>query len=236
MYQLLYENPNESLITRLLKVRNITDESELFLNPTRSSYRGDALLLHDCQKGINRIITAIHSNEKAMIFGDYDVDGQCSSYIMYTFFHKFCNYKNISVRLPHRVHDGYGIKTKHIEEIKNLECSLIITVDNGITAIQEAIKAKELGIDLIITDHHQALDTIPDAYAIINPDISPDYPYRQICGAMVAFKVVMTVAKQLGKSQAEMKEIFEWFLPFVCISTIADCMPLVGENRLVVKK
>jgi single-stranded-DNA-specific exonuclease len=143
-YTLLYDNPSESLITRLLKVRNITDASEIFLNPTRNNYRGDALLLNDCQKGIERIIQAIQQNEKAMIFGDYDVDGQCSSYIMYTFFHKFCGYKNISVRLPHRVHDGYGIKIKHIEEIKDLGCSLIITVDNGITAIQEAIKAKEL--------------------------------------------------------------------------------------------
>jgi single-stranded-DNA-specific exonuclease len=196
-YKLLYENPSEPLITRLLKIRKVSDDSEMFLNPTRSSYRGDALLLNDCQIGINRIIKGMQQNEKMMIFGDYDVDGQTSSYIMYTFFHKFCNYKNVSVRLPHRVHDGYGIKVKHIEEIKNLGCSLIITVDNGITAIAEAIKAKELGIDLIITDHHQALNTLPDAFAIINPDISPDYPHRHICGAMVAFKVVLSIAKQL---------------------------------------
>jgi single-stranded-DNA-specific exonuclease len=236
MYHILYDNPNETLIQRLMKVRKVDDAVDSFLNPSRAEYRGDALLLNDCQTWISRIIDAINRNERIMIFGDYDVDGQVSSYLVYSFFRKFLRYHNVSVRLPHRVEDGYGIKCKHIDEMHSLGCQLIITVDNGITAVAEARHAKLLGIDMVITDHHEPLDELPDVHALINPTVSPEYPHRSICGALVAFKVILSTAKQLGRDQSQMKILFDRGLPFVAIATVADCMPLVAENRMIVKQ
>ncbi|MBQ9553871.1 DHH family phosphoesterase [bacterium] len=97
---------------------------------------------------------------------------------MYKFFSKYLNYHNVSIRYPHRIEDGYGLKTKHLDIMKDEGISLVITVDNGITSIAEAEYAKTLGMDLIITDHHQALDELPDAYAVINPQVSSRYPFK----------------------------------------------------------
>jgi single-stranded-DNA-specific exonuclease len=140
----LYDNPNEDILTRLLKIRNITDSIEDFLNPTFKKYRKDPFLLSDMDKAVARILKAIKDGERIMILGDYDVDGITSSALVYEFFTKILNYKNISVRLPNRLKDGYGIKKHHLDEIKSKDVSLVITVDNGITAIEEAKYAREL--------------------------------------------------------------------------------------------
>jgi single-stranded-DNA-specific exonuclease len=149
-------------LTRLFNAKGITDSPEDFFNPTFPRYWQSEVLLNDIDKALSRIQTAVANNEKIMIFGDYDVDGVSSSYIMYTFFKKFLHYDNISIRLPHRLHDGYGIKSYHLDEIHAKGVSLVITVDNGITAVQEALHAKTLGIDFIITDHHRQLETVPE--------------------------------------------------------------------------
>ncbi len=234
-YTLLYDNPEESVIQRLLKIRNIEDELDDFLQPTFSRYWIEPDKLNDFDKGLERIIKAINNNEKIMIFGDYDVDGISASYVMYLFFQKFLGYKNISIQLPSRLEDGYGIKTYHLDEIKAKGVSLVITVDNGITALAEVAYAKTIGLDVVITDHHKALDEIPDAHAVINPQISADYPFKEICGASVAFKVISGLTTRLIKDPAKKQEIFNFFIPIVGIATVADCMPLVGENRLFVK-
>lgn len=235
-YTILDDTQDIDLVTRLLNIRNISDEHQHFLQPTYSQYRHDPALLSDIDIAIIRIVQAMEQQEKIMIFGDYDVDGIMSSYVMYTFFTKFLKYKNISIRLPHRTRDGYGIKTHHIDDIISCNCSLIITVDNGITSVQEASYAKEKWIDMIITDHHSALDILPDAYAVVNPQTSPDYPFKEICGATVAFKLCMHLADHLWLERTEKKQIHDRLLPFVSIATIADCMPLINENRLLVKK
>jgi single-stranded-DNA-specific exonuclease len=117
-YRVLYENSEESLLVRLLKARSITDNPEDFLNPTFSRYRQSPSQLNDIEIALDRIQKAIANEEMIMVFGDYDVDGVSASYIVYTFFKKFLGYKNISIRLPHRLHDGYGIKSYHLDEIK----------------------------------------------------------------------------------------------------------------------
>lgn len=177
-FKLIYDNPKEDLMTRLFKVRHIDDNIDSFLDPKLSDYRGDPFLMHDMDKAVKRIIQAMKKKEKIMIFGDYDVDGVTSSYLLYKFFTKFLKYKDVSVQYPNRITDGYGLKKYHIDDIKSKGVHLIITVDNGISSLQEAAYAKELGIDMIITDHHQHLDTLPDAVAVITPLISEKYIFK----------------------------------------------------------
>ncbi|HNG96709.1 MAG TPA: DHHA1 domain-containing protein [Candidatus Absconditabacterales bacterium] len=152
------------------------------------------------------------------------------------------HYTHISVQLPHRLEDGYGIKSYHLDQIKEKGVSLVITVDNGITSITEALYAKHIGLDLIVTDHHQSLIgehggiVIPDAYAVVNPQVSPDYPWKGLCGAGVAFKLIMALVERL-EMKAELKmEVLNRYLPIVAIATVADCVPLLSENRLLVKR
>lgn len=234
-YKVLYESDWEELIHRLLNARWIKDTPEDFLNPTFSRYRQSPWLLKDIEKALDRIELAIKNNEKIMVFGDYDVDWVSASYIVYTFFKKFLWYNNISIRLPHRLHDGYWIKKYHLDEIKEAGVSLVITVDNGITAIAEATYAKEIWVDLLITDHHRQLDVIPDGFAVVNPHISPNMRFHEMCWATVAFKVMRWLGERIIADRTIKQQIFEFFLPIVAIASVADCMPLVDENRLLVK-
>jgi len=192
--------------------------------------------LRDIDKAVDRIAQAISQQEKIMIFGDYDVDGIMSSFVLYTFVRKYIGYHNISIQLPHRQRDGYGIKSHHLDEIQELGCTLVITVDNGITAVEEATHAQEIGLDMIVTDHHHALDTLPDAFALVNPQVSPEVEFKEICGATVAYKLALHLADKLCMDTKLKNKFFQEMLPFVGIATIADCMPLVGENRLIVKE
>lgn len=223
------------LSQRLLDARNISDSPEDFFNPTFARYRQSPWKLRDMEKAVARIIQAIENNEKIMIFGDYDADGVSSSFTIYKFFKKFLHYPHISIRLPHRLDDWYGIKSYHLDEIKALGVDVVITVDNWITAIQEAQHAKDIWIDLIITDHHKAIDEIPDAVAVVNPQISPEYTFKEISGTTVAFKLVHALMERLITDSKIRDKIFHFFMPLVTIATVADCMPLIDENRLLVK-
>ena len=235
-YQILNQDADLSLIQRLLKVRNISDNSSTFLNPTLWNYWLDPFLLNDMSKGVDRIVTALRNKEKIIIFWDYDVDGITASYTLYKFFTKFLNYNNISIRYPNRIEDGYGLKIKHLEEMHKENISLVITVDNGITSLEEAKYAKDLGIDLIITDHHHALDDLPDAYAVINPQVSPNYSFKGLAWVWVAFKLVNALLTKSTFSKEKKNEIFNYFLPIVTIWTVADIVPLIHENRVIVKR
>ena len=235
-YQILNQDADLSLIERLLKVRNISDNSTNFLNPTLANYWLDPFLLNDMDKWVSRIIHALKNNEKIIIFWDYDVDWITASYTLYKFITKFLNYKNISIRYPNRIEDGYWLKNKHIDEMNEEWVSLIITVDNWITSLAEAEYAKSLGVDLIITDHHHALDTIPDAYAVINPQVSPNYPFKWLAWVWVAFKVVNALLSKSTFCKDKKNEIFNYFLPIIAIGTVADIVPLVHENRVIVKR
>lgn len=143
-YQILNQDADLSLIQRLLKVRNISDNPQSFLNPSIAHYWLDPFLLNDMEKGTQRIIQAMKNREKIMIFGDYDVDGITSSFSLYKFFTLFLNYQQVSIMYPDRLQDGYGLKNKHLDLIKSKGVSLVITVDNGITSVEEADYAKKL--------------------------------------------------------------------------------------------
>ncbi|UFX83157.1 single-stranded-DNA-specific exonuclease RecJ [Candidatus Absconditicoccus praedator] len=231
---IIYDNPNEDIIERLLKIRQI-DNFDSFLNPSFSNSWIDPYKLNDFEKAINRIQKAISNNEKIIIFGDYDVDGITASYLLYIFISKFLNYKKISIRLPNRLTDGYGIKDFHLDQIKELGVNLVITVDNGITSIKEAEYAKSIGLDLIITDHHKALNKIPPADAVVNPQISPNYQFKGIAGVGVAFKIVSVLMSKYFKKNSTKQKIIQYLMPIVAIGTVSDCVPLLEENRLFVK-
>ncbi len=235
-FKLIYDNPKEDLLTRLFKVRQIDDHIDSFLDPKLADYWWDPFLLNDMEKAVNRIIQAMKNKEKIMIFWDYDVDGITSSYILYKFFVKFLKYDNISIQYPDRLLDGYGMKKKHIDDIKAKNCTLIITVDNGISAVEEAKYAKEQKIDMIITDHHQHGETIPDAFAVITPLISPDYIFKWLAGVGVAFKLILALTEKSNLTKEQKNRIFNYFLPVVAIGTVADVVPLLHENRVIVKR
>ena len=234
MFKILNTNQNQDLLTRLLTIRWITDNVEDFLNPSWDKYRKDPFEFEDMSKAVDRILTAIKNKQRIVVFGDYDVDGVTSAFSVFYFIRNFLNYKDITIRLPSRLKDWYWIKAHHIEEIKNLWASLIITVDNGITSVKEVELANKLGIDVIITDHHKSTTDLPPALAIINPNVGW-YPFKWLAGVGVAFKLCSALAsKKLNKQQKN--EFLDFFLPIVALGTIADIVPLIDENRLFVKK
>lgn len=236
-HQILCEDKNIWIIERLLKIRWILEDADDFLEPKFKKYWIDPLKLNDMDLAVNRIIEAIENKEKIMILWDYDVDGITSSFILYKFISKFLWYKDISIMYPDRIEEWYGIKKIHLDRVKEKWVNLVITVDNWITSIQEAKYAKEIGIDLIITDHHKNLEEIPEAIAVVNPVISEKYDFKSLAGVWVAFKLICAILDSTEKITEEKKnKIFNYFLPIVAIWTVADIVPLVGENRLLVKK
>lgn len=184
-------------------------------------------LLHDAPKAAKKIADAIRGGKKITLVGDYDVDGISSTAIMVDFF-KQIPYP-LEAIIPNRFNDGYGVSPNIL---KRVESDLIITVDNGITAIEAAQICKERGIELIITDHHTPLDTLPHAYAIVNPKLSTcRYPFEEICGAQVAWLLLGLIKKELNLT-IDMKQ----FLDILSIAIIADIMPLTDMNRTLVKE
>ncbi|WP_024790869.1 MULTISPECIES: single-stranded-DNA-specific exonuclease RecJ [unclassified Lebetimonas] len=193
--------------------------------------------LSDIDKAADRIVKAIKTQEKIVIVGDYDVDGTSSSAIMKLFFEKIG--VDVEIIIPNRFVHGYGLSPKILKEIK---ADLIITVDNGITSFEAAKICKEVGIDLIITDHHTPIINgesgesgengefkLPEAYAVINPKISPEFPFKEICGAEVAWYLCASI-KQRMNLKIDLRE----FLDILSIAIIADVMPLTHMNRTLV--
>lgn len=193
----------------------------------------DPYLLKDMDKAVARIKIAKEKNERVFIFGDYDVDGVTSTSILMHFFKKI--WMQISYRLPHRVKDGYGLKTYFVDEAKELWVSLIITVDCGTRDIDVIKHAKKLWVDIIITDHHAVPEIIPEeAIAVINPK-RPDceYVYKNLAGAWVAFKLMSALAFEYFPER-EAKEYIKESIDIAAIWTVADCMRLTWENRIIV--
>lgn len=186
-------------------------------------------LLKDAQKAVERIIRAIQVKEPILIFGDYDVDGITSSALSMACLLPLG--ARVNFYLPHRVKDGYGLSTKIVERAAKNGYKVIITVDNGITAFEPALRAKELGIDLIITDHHRVHGAIPDAYAVINPNQSDcNYPFKYFAGVGVVFKLLSLLYEYAKKEMP--KKAYELLL----LGTVADVVPLTGENRFWVRE
>jgi single-stranded-DNA-specific exonuclease len=207
--------------------------AEHFLNP-RIEDLHDPFLLRDMDRAVERIRAAIVRGEAIEIHGDYDVDGVTSTVIL----KKALELAGVEAgwHIPHRLHDGYGMQPAAVEEAARRGIRLIVSVDNGIRAGAAIVRANELGVDVIVTDHHLPETELPPAVAVINPNrVDCDYPNPNLCGAGVAFKLAHAILMGLGWPAAKLVRVVESFLKLVAIATVADIVPLMGENRVIVK-
>lgn len=217
-------------LAKLLVQRNIKTFSQAknFFRPSIESLF-DPFLMDGMEVATRRVIEAITNNQLIFIYGDYDVDGICATSLLFLFL-KELN-ANVDFYIPKRLEEGYGISKESLELIKSKNASLVIAVDCGITAVEEADFAKNIGLDLIICDHHQPKEQLPDAVAVLDP-IKPNcnYPYKYLSGAGVAFKLAQGLSERIGKRDLPMK-----YLDLVALAGAADIVPLTEENRILVK-
>ena len=229
--KIVEEHVISTLLAKILVNRGIVDSKQIkvFLEPQRHDFHNPFDML-DMEMAVNRIIEAINNKEKTIIYGDYDVDGITSITVL----KKFLNERGLDVDyyIPNRLEEGYGLNKEAIEEIAKKGYKLMITVDCGISGVEEVELANSLGIETIITDHHEQLDVLPNAYAIINPKRRDNtYPFRGLAGVGVVFKVIQAISMKLNLDEKEYLK----YLDIVCIGTISDIVPLVDENRVIAK-
>ena len=221
---------NDLLATILIN-RGIDNEEKIrqFLEPTRQDFY-DPYLMEDMEIAVERIVKAIENQEKVIIYGDYDVDGITSTTVLKKFLKDLG--LEVSYYIPNRLNEGYGLNNKAIEKIVNEGYSLMITVDCGISAIEEIDYANSLGLETIVTDHHEPGEVLPKALAVVdNKRKDSTYPFRDLAGVGVAFKLTQALGMKLElKEEAYLK-----YLDIVCVGTISDIVPLVDENRVITK-
>ncbi len=226
-----------SVIDKILKNRGLSDPEDLerFVKPDFENGFHDPFLFPGMQKIVDRIYKAIEKKERIIVYGDYDVDGiSGAAIVVLTLEHLGAK---VSYRLPHRLNDGYGMSKKYIKEFEEANVGLVITVDCGVSNAHEISLAKEKGIDVIVTDHHKIPENYPhDAYEVLHP-LRKDskYPFKKLTGAGVAFKLAQALLK-IENAQHEHKNLTFSLLDLASLGTVADCGPIVGENRLIVKK
>ena len=220
------------LLATVLVNRGIVDDEEIrvFLNPTRSDFH-DPYLMPDMEIAVERIIKAIDNQEKVIIYGDYDVDGITSITVLKKFL-KTCGLE-ADYYIPNRLSEGYGLNKAAIDYIKEKEYTLIITVDCGISGIEEIEYANSLGIETIVTDHHEPMEVLPPAVAIVDLKRKDNdtYPFKSLAGCGVVFKLTQALGMRLGIDEKEYLK----YLDIVCVGTISDIVPLVDENRVIAK-
>lgn len=216
------------LISELLLYKDLCKDKDMdsFFNPGMDKLH-DPFLFTDMQKAVTRILKAIETGEKITIYGDYDVDGTTSTALLYLGLKKINAV--IDYYIPHRMIDGYGLSLSGLEQLRDNGTSLLISVDCGINALDEIEAINEMGMEIIVTDHHNSKQVLPDAYAIINPKLeSSDYPFKELAGVGVAYKLLMAVYKTLN---IDTTENCQRYLDLVAVGTIADIVSLTGENR-----
>ena len=218
------------LLNQLLRSRGIetTKEAEAFLLPEYDSQLHSPLLLNDMEAACSRVETAIKNQEQIAIFSDYDCDGIPGAVVLFDFFTaiKHSQFQNY---IPHRHYEGFGLSNTAIDSLAKDGVTLIITIDCGTANVAEVVYAKSQGIDVIITDHHEPESKLPDAIAVVNPKLG-EYPFTDLCGTAVAFKLAQML---LERGEYGLTPGWEkWWLDMVGIATIADMVPLVGENRV----
>lgn len=196
------------------------------------------LLLKDVEKAVERIQRAVKNNERIVIYGDYDVDGVTSVTMLYLYLKNLG--AQVSYYIPNRIGEGYGLSTDAIQLLSTYGVSLIITVDTGVTAVKEVEFAASLGIDVVVTDHHECQAELPDAIAVVNPHRSDcGYPFKSLAGVGVIFKVICAFEiinfYGLDREAEAVKSIYYRFADLAAIGTIADVMPITDENRIIVK-
>ena len=222
--------PWHRTIASLLLQRGITsfEEARAFFNPSLADLH-DPFLMKDMDKAVERILLAISSEQPILIYGDYDVDGTCSVAVLYLFLSAI--YPNVFTYVPDRYKEGYGVSSQGIDFADDNQIPLIITLDCGIKSHERVAYAHERGIDMIITDHHTPSETLPEALAVLNPKRADcSYPYKELCGCGIGFKLVQALCKTLDFSP----ETAYKYLDLVALATCADIVPLTGENRILV--
>jgi single-stranded-DNA-specific exonuclease len=236
---LLQEKLGISRVTaHIICNRGFTDETSArrFLYPSLNDLY-DPFLMKDMDRAVMRIITALETNEKICVVGDYDADGITATSLVLSFF-KMARF-DIDFYIPNRQSEGYGIKNSIIDTLAEKGTSLIITVDNGISAIEQVVYARDKGIDVVVTDHHMPGKSVPEAVAVINPKQSDcTFPFKDLAGVGVAFNLVMALRKvmrEIGYFNDRPEPNLRYLLDLVAIGTVADIAPLVDENRLFVK-
>jgi single-stranded-DNA-specific exonuclease len=206
------------------------EKAKRFLNPS-ISFLYDPFLLPDMERGVDRILTAIRENEKLLVFGDYDVDGITSVFLLTSFLRELGG--DVQYIIPHRLRDGYGLSAKAVLLAKKMGVSLIITVDNGIAALEEVALANSLGIDVIVVDHHEPATDMPDACAVIDPKREgSNYPFVDLAGVGVTYKLTQALLAVAGR---EVPRDLNEYLDVVALGTVADVVPLTEENRVFTK-
>ena len=216
------------LLAGILAARGITDPTEALTLLAGEEELSDPMLLTDMDKACARILEAIDKEQTIVVYGDYDVDGVTATALLYQ--HLKGMGASVKCMLPSREGDGYGLSKNAIQSIHDKGCQLIVTVDNGISALEEAEFAASLGVDLIVTDHHLPHDALPKAVAVVDPRRADDHsPFKGLCGAGVAFKLCAAL------DGCPPEEMLDYCGDLAAVGTVADVMPLTGENRTLVK-
>ena len=219
------------ILARLLVLRDIKtfNEARQFFRPSIESLH-DPFLMNHMEEATTRVITALTENQKICIYGDYDVDGTCATALLYMFLKEL--YANVEFYIPRRLEEGYGLSTSAVDAVKEMGTDLMIAVDCGITAIEETDYANKLGMDVIICDHHQPKEELPNAFAVLDP-LKPgcNYPFKYLSGAGVAFKLAQGLCERIGKRGLPLK-----YLDLVALAGAADIVPLIDENRVLVNE
>lgn len=226
----LYRSGVNMLVSVLLASRGVTDlnGANKLINNDLSAVC-DPFLLDDMDKAVERIKKAMETGEHIAVYGDYDVDGITSSCLLTSFFReKGCR---CEIYIPERLEEGYGIKKTGIKTLADMGVTLIITVDCGITAVEEAEYASSLGVDIVVTDHHECGEELPKAVAVVDPKRHDgNYPEKSLAGVGVAFKLACAV------EGAPVSEMLERYGDLVAVGTIADVVPVTGENRVFIRR
>ena len=219
------------IIGKIIVNRNVTSDEDvrIFITPTRDDFH-DPFLFKGMDIAVDRILQAINNKEKIIIYGDYDVDGITSTTVLKKYLQERGGIVNTFI--PNRLNEGYGLNKEAIKKIKEMGTDLIITVDCGISGIEEVKYAKELGIEVIVTDHHEVGEVLPDALAVIDAKRKDNtYPFNLLAGVGVVFKVIQAISIKLNLKAEEYLK----YLDLVCVGTISDIVPLEGENRTIAK-
>jgi len=221
-----------ALVRDLLRKRGLIDEVGIaaFLRPSYENNLGDPFLMTDMDKAVTRILAAAKKREKVAVYGDYDIDGIASTTLMLETLQQL-GLEPLSY-IPDRYDEGYGIHIKALQQLAKEGVSLVVSVDCGITSVEETAWARAHKLDLIITDHHEVPVEIPEAVAVINPQRPGDtYPFKELSGSGVAFAVARALQQRTGIPEPGREK---WLLDLVALGTVCDVMPLVGENRTLV--
>ena len=217
------------LVATVISNKKLQSSIDVFLNPTRKDFY-DPFLMPDMEIAVNRIIRAIENQEKVIIYGDYDVDGITSITVL----KKFLKERGLEVDsyIPNRLNEGYGLNKNAIDKIVEQKYTLMITVDCGISGIEEVDYANSLGLETVITDHHEPAQTLPNALAVVDAKRKDNkYPYNQLAGVGVVFKFIQAISQRYNLDEKEYLK----YLDIVCVGTISDIVPLVDENRVISK-